>query len=241
MPLQLAALAVVTSSVIRLPERSCAPPEFSGNLPSLTVLVYVLQFSLVAGVSEEAGFRGYMQVPLEQCYGAVAAILLVALVYRLAHFESVSFLHRFPMLFSSGVLAGFLARYSRSLGPVITARIAAVTIGFTSVAGLFGVTALYTRETIWSTGPTTQFCGALSVFVTVAAASIVMLVKMSRLQDWPGKAVPLPSSGRRFPTVLETLAQRSSHGGRIGKVIPQIRIKQHEVGFKLTSPQSEQM
>ena len=49
------------------------------------ILPEVFQWQLVAGITEEVGFRGYMQVPLEQKYGPGIAVLLVSLVFVVAH------------------------------------------------------------------------------------------------------------------------------------------------------------
>jgi membrane protease YdiL (CAAX protease family) len=177
----LAGLAVVLSSVVQFPEASFTPPDFIGDLPQLTAFALILAFALVAGVSEEAGFRGYMLVPLENRFGTVKAVILVALIFWLAHFGNASFLHRFPLLFGAGLYAGFLASYSRSLGPPIAVHFVADAIGFTTVAGLFGLSPLYTAQTVWTTGPTPLFWQALALTVVGGLASIVMLVKMSRI------------------------------------------------------------
>ena len=45
----------------------------------------ILVVSLVAGICEEIGFRGYMQTPLEQKYGPVAGISITSLVFVVVH------------------------------------------------------------------------------------------------------------------------------------------------------------
>lgn len=178
--IHLAGLAVVLSAVIQFPPASFEPPQFLAGLPTLTAFSFVLAFSLVAAVSEEAGFRGYMLVPLEERYGTLIAVTIVALIFWLAHFSSASFLHRFPMLFGSGMLAGFLAIYSRSLGPPILVHFLADVIGFTTVARLFGLPTLYTEQTIWETGTTPGFWIAAAMMIAGGIAAIVMLIRMSR-------------------------------------------------------------
>jgi hypothetical protein len=56
-------------------------------------------------------------------------------------------------------------------------------IGFTTVAGLFGLPTLYTAQTIWATGPTPLFWQALALTVVGGLASIAMLVKMSKIEN----------------------------------------------------------
>jgi len=177
----MAGLAVVLSAVVQFPEASFEPPGFLVGLPEWTAFAFVLVFALAAGVSEEVGFRGYMLVPLEQRYGAAVAVIIVALLFWLAHFSSASFLHRFPLLFGSGLFAGFLAIYSKSLGPPIAVHFLADVIGFTTVTRLFGLPTLYTEQTIWETGTTPVFWVALTLTILGGIASVVMLVKLSRI------------------------------------------------------------
>src|SRR6185503_16594101 len=47
------------------------PPADVTRLPLLTVVAAIVMGSAVAGVVEEAGFRGYMQLPMERAYGPV--------------------------------------------------------------------------------------------------------------------------------------------------------------------------
>ena len=101
----------------------------------------------------------------------------------LAHFNSASFLQRLPLIFGAGLYAGFLASYSRSLGPPIAVHFIADAIGFTTVSGLFGLPTLYTAQTIWTTGPTPLFWQALVLTVLGGLASVVMLVKMSKIEN----------------------------------------------------------
>src|SRR5690349_18431694 len=59
------------------------PQALRANLsaiPVYTLLPSLVMSALVAGISEEAGFRGYMQVSLERRYGAGAAIFITSIV-----------------------------------------------------------------------------------------------------------------------------------------------------------------
>jgi membrane protease YdiL (CAAX protease family) len=57
-------------------------------LPFATILAYILMVAIVAGVYEEAAFRGYMQGPIERRYGPWVAYLVVGIVFWLAHITS---------------------------------------------------------------------------------------------------------------------------------------------------------
>jgi membrane protease YdiL (CAAX protease family) len=54
--------------------------------PTYVTILMLIMASLVAPISEEAGFRGYTQVPLEKVYSPVMAILISSIAFSLAHF-----------------------------------------------------------------------------------------------------------------------------------------------------------
>jgi membrane protease YdiL (CAAX protease family) len=80
------ALIAVMSRLVPLPQSApiITPPE----MPAATVLVLLTMASLVAGVTEEAAFRGYMQTPIEQRYGLPLAILVNGTMFGLLHFPN---------------------------------------------------------------------------------------------------------------------------------------------------------
>ncbi len=86
----------------------------------LTVVVVILMNAAVAAVSEEAGFRGYMQVPLEARHGPVVAIGLVSVAFALAHlahgWQAVVLA---PLYVVVGVIYGSLAYLTGSILPAL--------------------------------------------------------------------------------------------------------------------------
>lgn len=176
----LVGLAMVTSSVIRFPPESFTPPAFLTVLPTGAALAVVLAFAAIAAVSEEAGFRGYLQTALERRYGSVAAVLITAILFWLAHYDHASFLHRAPILISSGIFTGWLALHSRTLGPPILVHFLADTIGFTTLMGFFGLPPLYGVSTVQDTGLNAGFVVAVLMMVGGAWASVAMLKRIER-------------------------------------------------------------
>ena len=78
------ALLAVAARLVELP--SSAPIVTPPGMPLLTAFLLLAMQSIVAGVSEEAAFRGYMQSIIERRYGAVVAIILNGLLFGLLHF-----------------------------------------------------------------------------------------------------------------------------------------------------------
>ena len=94
------------------------PPDLSEYRSTIFPVSIVLVGPLVAGVVEEAAYRGYMQRGLER-FGAGTAIVVSALAFALAHgvhgLETLVFLG--PGIFIAGLLYGLLAYHSGSILP----------------------------------------------------------------------------------------------------------------------------
>ena len=176
-------MAIVSSSLIKFPEASFTLPSFLGEMPPVTGFMVILGFSLAAGVSEEAGFRGYLQVPLEKKWGPLPAILFTAILFWLAHSTSASFLHRTGLLIGAGFLAGYLSYYSQSLIPAVIVHFLADAIGFVMVAGFFGLPAIYSTVTIWESGVTPVFLTGLVCLFGGGTVCIQMFRRMANLND----------------------------------------------------------
>ena len=176
-------MAIVSSSLIKFPEASFTLPSFLGDMPPITGFMVILGFSLAAGVSEEAGFRGYLQVPLEKKWGPLPAILFTAVLFWLAHSSSASFIHRAGMLLGAGVIAGYLSYYSRSLIPAVIVHFLADAIGFVMVAGFFGLPAIYSTVTIWESGVTSVFLAGVASLLIGGAVCIFTFRRMANLKD----------------------------------------------------------
>jgi membrane protease YdiL (CAAX protease family) len=81
----LAFLALMARLVTMPQSASLSPPP---EMPLVTAFVLVVMASIVAGMTEEAGFRGYMQGPIERRYGLALAVLVNGVTFGLLHFPS---------------------------------------------------------------------------------------------------------------------------------------------------------
>ena len=87
--------------------------------PFPTVVVEVITMSAVAGIVEEAGFRGYMQGMIERRHGAVVAIAVTTFFFVIVHFGDIQVLNP-PRAFAIAVISvwyGILAHLARSIVP----------------------------------------------------------------------------------------------------------------------------
>jgi len=58
------------------------------GMPRITAFLLLTMSSIVAGVTEESAFRGYMQGPIERRYGLLPAILVTGTAFGLLHFPN---------------------------------------------------------------------------------------------------------------------------------------------------------
>jgi membrane protease YdiL (CAAX protease family) len=108
---------VVTFRLIEYPAARFTEEYAFDALPLGLAWVAILMSSSVAGICEETGFRGYMQVPLEKRYGAGAAIGITSLMFVLVHLEQAWAAPLLLHIFALSALLGILAYASGSLIP----------------------------------------------------------------------------------------------------------------------------
>jgi membrane protease YdiL (CAAX protease family) len=99
------------------PAAQFTPPQYVAEIPPAFRWPYVVLASLVAGICEETGFRGYMQRPLEARYGAVPAIAITTLFFVGVHFDQTWIGALCGPAILASVILCLLAYAARSLIP----------------------------------------------------------------------------------------------------------------------------
>lgn len=95
-------------------------PDLLLPYPFLTVLSLLVMSSVVAGIVEEASFRGYMQSPIEKRHGPAMAILVVTVVFGLAHLTGLDMgmsAGRMFFILLAGLNYGILVHLTGSILP----------------------------------------------------------------------------------------------------------------------------
>jgi len=82
------------------------------------------------GIGEEAGFRGFMQGPLERRYGPAVGIAITSMVFGLAHLTHGAFLPAILFDIGWGALYGSLTYRSGSIVPAIVLHSSADALEF---------------------------------------------------------------------------------------------------------------
>jgi membrane protease YdiL (CAAX protease family) len=128
---------VYLTAVIQVAYRFVVIPEDDFDLSMLpwwTLYPSLVMVSINAGVSEEAGFRGYLQGGLERRWGPAVAILATSLLFWLAHLNHASGPARFVQLMAMSVGLGLLARCAGSIWPAVVAHATVDAIYFLAAA-----------------------------------------------------------------------------------------------------------
>ena len=129
--LGIAALTTLTYALGRLVPLGLDFPEVLERLPPVTMVTMVVTISIMAGIVEEAAFRGYMQSRIERRHGPVMAVLVVSVFFVLAHFPtSIAALPRMCLILIASIGYGILAYVAGSILPGLVLHAAGDIVGF---------------------------------------------------------------------------------------------------------------
>jgi hypothetical protein len=145
-----------------------------------TVLIMI---SLIAGVSEESGFRGYIRGPLQRVYGPVFAIGLSALLFWAAHLNHANGVARFPALFTMGIALGVLTFSSRSIVPSILTHVLADSVAFVFATAGIGPAQLWRPQLIKNSGIDRMFVATLLVTLITGCIAFFVLNKLAAIRS----------------------------------------------------------
>ncbi len=113
-------IAFVTYRYATLPQAAYSAPFDVASLPASTLVAMFAAIALTAAVVEEAAFRGYLLSGIQGRYGWTAGIVVVTLLFYLAHlshaYATLAFL---PFFLAHGLLFGWLVYSTRSILPGI--------------------------------------------------------------------------------------------------------------------------
>lgn len=112
----LAGYWIVLFRLVKMPPNTL--PDVS-SYPGMTVALMIVMGSLVAPLTEEAGFRGYFQVALERELHGSVAVMVSSLVFALAHFAHGILWPKLLVYFLVGVAFGMTAYLTNSTLPAI--------------------------------------------------------------------------------------------------------------------------
>lgn len=175
--------------------------SYLNDLPPWQAWSVTLGISMVAGVCEEIGFRGYMQKPLEQKYGPVAAISITSLVFVVVHLHQAWAGGILVQIFVISSMIGYLAYATNSLIPGILAHISFdiinVSYWWSDILGTFE------HKPIGITGIDIHFIVALIVVLLSMGWFIVAIRRLLKLKSTDSADI-LYRSNRVKATIIKT-------------------------------------
>lgn len=144
--------------------------------PFVTAVAWVLMSAAVAGVVEEASFRGYMQGPIERRHGPVIAILVTGSVFGFAHFTHPEVtVVLMPFYLAVAAVYGALAYLTNSILPSLALHAGGNVLGafdlFVRGRAEWQATAM-PKPLVWATGTDASFWSSLLAAILVSAAAV---------------------------------------------------------------------
>jgi membrane protease YdiL (CAAX protease family) len=171
--------------LVVLPSES-QPINVSPQIPFFTVFILLVMAAIVAGVVEEAGFRGYLQGPIERRHGPIVALLTTGALFGVLHFthHPDSVLAMMPYYLAVAGIYGGLAYVTNSIWPGLVLHAG----GDVFVLNRLWLTGKpewqQTSEPpklIWESGPDAAFWGYLVAFLVLGAATVWAFVALREL------------------------------------------------------------
>lgn len=150
--------------------------SFINELSALQAWSIIIGISLVAGICEEIGYRGYLQKPLEQKYGPVVAIGITSIVFVVIHLHQAWLGNILIPAFIVSFMIGYLAYATDSLIPGIIAHVTFdiinVSYWWSDVSGTFG------HKPIHMTGVDNHFVFTLMLVLLSALLFVFVIRKL---------------------------------------------------------------
>jgi len=159
----------LANRLVILPNQDAS--TFAG-IPAATLWSLLLAAAPIAGIVEEAAFRGYMQRPIERRHGPAVAILVTGTMFAVAHLDFTPIL--WPYYVAVAAVYGVVAFLTDSILPAIVLHTAGNLYSNTDLL-LHGQAewqaAVGPSALVWSTGVDRAFAVSLVAFLVVSAAA----------------------------------------------------------------------
>ena len=151
----------------------------TSSYPWFTVFLALLMGGAVAGICEEAGFRGYMQSAIERAYGPAAAIAVVSLVFAAIHFTHGvgSTLPRLPYYLAISVIYGLLTYRTGSILPALVIHSGGDALEYL-VVWRWGLP--HPAPLVWQSGPDVALWRDLGLGLALSIAAAWVYLSLTR-------------------------------------------------------------
>ena len=179
------ALLTLVTLMARVMAMPATTPIAAPGTPPATMFTLLTMSSFVAGVTEEAGFRGYMQGAIEQRYGLAAGILVSGITFGVLHFPNHpnAVLQMLPYYIAVSALYGGLTWAANSILPALALHVGGDVWSLTRL-WLTGRPEWQMSSTppalVWETGLDARFVTTLAVLIALTAMTAALCLSLRR-------------------------------------------------------------
>jgi membrane protease YdiL (CAAX protease family) len=160
--------------LVPFPREQFTRPTIMDSLPTSVLWAALIIASIVAGMCEETGFRGYIQRPLEKNYGPAGAIAVSTTAFAVLHLNQPWVITLMAPILLAGILLGLLAYSSQSLIPGMIGH--AVMDVFNFSYWWWTLIGRYDRQPVFETGVDLDFV----LWAATLAASLALYLLVVR-------------------------------------------------------------
>ena len=185
------ALAFLTQRLAAIPAEAFKLPIDLSRYPVWMVVSILLAISALAGVSEEAGYRGYMLTEIADRHGWVAATLVTGFVFFLDHHWSHAYA-TFAFLPFFMIVSAVHARLVYLTGSIVPSIVLHSVFDFLVIPVQFGLVGGIPMTSVWATGVDISFLLELAVCLAFGAAAVPVFTRLAK----QARANPPPTSPR---------------------------------------------
>jgi membrane protease YdiL (CAAX protease family) len=180
----------VTVRLANLPRDAFTLPIDLSRYPIWTTVSVLLTISMVAGVVEEAAFRGYLISQVERRHGWIVAILISGVMFFVSHlghaYVTLVFL---PFFLAVTSLHGFLVYLTRSILPSIVLHAVADIIVIPIQYGVIGHPSF---SPVWKTGIDSEFITYVVLIVFFGILAVPAFHRLANMTEARRGAQNLP-------------------------------------------------
>jgi membrane protease YdiL (CAAX protease family) len=172
------AIAFLTPRLAEIPREAFRLPLDLSVYPWWTLAAILISISAVAGVIEEAGYRGYMLSGIERRHGWTVATLITGFVFFLDHHISHAYatFAYLPFFLAVSTLHGLLVYSTRSIVPSVVLHTFADLIVIPVQYGLIGHPSV---ASVWKEGTDSSFWILVGLAIVFGLAAIPAFMKLA--------------------------------------------------------------
>ena len=163
-----------------------------GGVPQSTAVALLLMGAPIAGIVEEAAFRGYMQRPIERTHGIWLAILITGTMFALVHLDFTPVL--WPYYVAVAAIYGTVSYFTDSILPAVVLHTSGNVYSNLDL-WLHGQAEWQApageKLLVWTTGPDRAFWLEGAAFVILTALMLIAYRTLARAARHDSPRPPL--------------------------------------------------